>query len=91
MVYLDEKLYNEYGVKLYRMKDYSSLNILAESSRNTCDEYTTCDAFVCEQNGKYYVFGSGRNTLWMGYKMKTYNAKDTDIIELFEKYQYMNS
>jgi hypothetical protein len=88
MVYLDERFYNETGKELYRIKDHSKLDIIAEGNRNTWDKYTISDAFVCRQNGRLYVFGSGRNTAWMGYEIDEYNNED--VINLFEKYSYIN-
>lgn len=88
MVYLDERFYNETGKRLYRMKDYRKLDIIAEDSRNTWDKYTISDAFVCRQSGRLYVFGSGRNTAWMGYEIDRYNNEN--VIDLFEKYSYIN-
>lgn len=90
MVFLDKKLFYETGVKIYRFKNYKGLNILAEESRNTNDQYEVCDTFICKQNNKYYIFGSGRNTSWVGYELEKYKGNE-NIIKLFERYEYINS
>ena len=86
MIKLNKKYYKETGEKIYKVRYSKNLEIIAESSRETCDNYSISDAFVCKQDGELFVFGCGRNTAWVGYRIDSYTGENP--IALFEKYDY---
>lgn len=89
MIKLNRDFSNEIGTDVYYISNHVCNNEIDRDIIEVTDQYTTCEAMILEQNGKYYIFGATTNTNYMGFLLGETIPKYENCIQLFTKYERM--
>ena len=69
MIKLNKKLSYSLGEDIYYISNYKKLNIIEYFCKDAedCNGYETNELILAEQDGKFYLFGAGSNTNYLGF------------------------